>query len=173
MQMSVHIAEIIGGFGTLLVAWLVYQFGKQQAAATNIRLDSQYELDRQVFRMALLDRRLNVLADVRDVSADFMTHARPQEEMLRKLINALQQARLIYHPTLVGDLDAMVTHMLALQRNRVRQKDAIDYYQDNEMRSELIEKQFKIEDELWPILQPLLGKLEEATRVQEPQRAEI
>ena len=169
MEIAVEIATVVGAFGTLIVAWLVYRFGKQQAHFTNTMAHRQYGLDRQAFRLELLEKRLEVVADVREVWGDYLMHARPQPELTAKLIRALQKARLIYNDEIVGDLDQVASHLVALQHNAARQKEAESYYQDDEMRKKLLDKQFKIEDELWPILEPLMKKMEQATRVEEPQ----
>lgn len=167
MQTAVEIANVVGAFGTPIIAWLVYQFGKQQAAQNDARAERQLFLGQQQFRLGMLDRRVAVLSDVREVWTDYMMHARAQPEMISKIINAIQEARFIYDDELLGDLDAVADKLMALARNAARQKDARDYYSDEQMRKDLLEKQFKIEDELWPILTPLIEKMRAATRVLE------
>lgn len=168
MKTIVDIATVISAFGTLIVALLVYQFGRQQAAFTNTMANRQYALDRQNFRLKLLEQRIEVLADVREVWGDYLMHARPQPELTSKLMRALQKAKLIYNDDVVTDLDQTTTLLIQLHSNAARQKEAQDYYDDEQMRKDLLEKQFALEDKLLPILEPIIKKIEGATRVEEP-----
>jgi hypothetical protein len=107
MQTAVNVAGVLGGFGTLIVAWLVYQFGRQQAAQNDARAE------RQLF---------------------------------------------------LGDLDAVTDKLMLLARISARQEQARS---DDETYDKLLEKQFKLEDELWPVLTPLVEMMRAATRVRE------
>jgi len=164
MQTAVNIAGVIGGFGTLIVAWLVYQFGRQQAAQNDARAERQLFLDQQSLRLSMLDRRMKVLSDVQEVWTDYMMHARPQPAMVSRLINAVQEARLIYDDDLLGDLDAVTNKLMLLARNSARQDQARS---DEKEYGKLLEKQFGLEDELWPVLTPLVDRMRAATRVRE------
>jgi hypothetical protein len=164
MQKVVEIANVIGGFGTLIVAWLVYQFGKQQAAQNDARAERQLHLDQQNLRLSMLDRRMMVLSEVRDVWLDYTMNGRLSPEKLPKLYRALQEAEFIYDDDLLQDLKLVATKLDMLERTSRRLEQART---DDERYQKLQTNQFKTEDELWPILDPLLEKMRAATRVQE------
>lgn len=164
MQTAVEIANVIGAFGTLIVAWLVYQFGKQQAAQNDARADRQLHLDQQNLRLSMLDRRMKVLSEVREVWLDYTVNGRLSPEMLPRLYRAFEEAGLIYDDNLLQDLNVVTTRLDMLDRTFRRLEAARS---DEQRYQSLLEKQFKTEDELWPVLDPLLEKMRMATRIQE------
>ncbi|MEA3042938.1 MAG: hypothetical protein QOH47_776 [Sphingomonadales bacterium] len=167
MQTTVEIANLLGAAGTLAIAWLVYQFSKQQAAQNDARAERQLHLDQQNLRLSLLERRLNVLSQVREVWAEYALNAHATSEMLQKLYPAIREAGLLYDDDLLDDLTVVAQQLAKLERTFIRLEQARgndDRYQ------KLLENQFKAEDKLWPVLDPLMEKMRTATRIQELRR---
>jgi hypothetical protein len=112
----------------------------------------------------MLDRRMKVLSEVREVWLDYTVNGRLSPEMLPRLYRAFEEAGLIYDDNLLQDLNVVTTRLDMLDRTFRRLEAARS---DEQRYQSLLEKQFKTEDELWPVLDPLLEKMRMATRIQE------
>lgn len=166
MSVITDVTSVLSTFGTLIIGGLVYRFGKQQARSTNAIAERQHRLERQTFRLQLLSERTAVVDDVREVYGNYAIHARPQPELTKKLLMATTKARLLYHDDLLRDLEEVTKYLILLQSNLSRQEVAVGRAASNQER--LRERQYELEDVLWPTLEPLVKKLEAATRILEP-----
>jgi hypothetical protein len=157
-----------GGLGTLVVAWLVYRSGRQQAAETHSLALRQHSVEHQALRLALLDRRLRVIEALASVSGEYWRTAKATPEMIATASRALRDAGPIFAVDIVAEVASVADALLRLHLTTHRVEEAGSYYQDDDMREKQLEKQFAIEDEVMRMLNPIVDRLREATRISEP-----
>jgi hypothetical protein len=151
------------------IGWLTWRLRQEQAArreAVAALHERQAIAEEKALRLALLDRRLAVVAPLETFRLAIGRGCRPDLEICRGAAQALGEARLLFPGSLAGELTEAAALLRDYARNLAWQHEAVGSGRHGE-RIELAEAEIAIEQRLRPKLDGICSRLAQNTRVED------
>jgi hypothetical protein len=159
------LVAICGTIGTLTFAWLVWQTNKAQHRENRRAGDLQLALQREQFRLALLDRRMAVIAKIDETLAAWQGKgAEIAPGDLFPMVEALVTAPLVFGDDLVVQIRELDSLIWQIRTDQLGIKDI----QTPEQHSRWVDKSVAQFQDMRDKAEALRTSLREATRISLP-----
>lgn len=126
--------------------------------------ERDYDLALRNHKVALLNRREEVIRRFRAVHTEYMAHAHLNDEQWRELVLIFQMSQLIFSEGIVKRLDQAAQSIMRYKIHDRRERQYRDNGKDDQA-DEQLDKAFKEDDTAFEALNGLLDELISAARV--------
>ena len=153
------------GLRQLRISQRLIETQQVQIDLASIASDREYAMQQQEFRLALFEKRFQILEEFRPIWLEWSASGKLTEQSWGSVRRLLQRARLVFSDALVDDLDAVVSgiRQLLILRERQSVQPTIGAAYESSL-----ERRWAVEDSVSPVLEGLLARMEQETRISEP-----
>lgn len=158
------VGAIVIGLKQSKIAQKQADIQESQRKDVNAAREQDRLLQFQNYQVSLLDRRSEFVQKFRTVWTKFLQDGTLSDEDWRELVRIFHTAQLIYPTSIVADLDRA---SFSIMRAKLHNKRADHYHQtgQEDRAQEQLDKAFAADDTAIEVMQKLLDRVVEATRV--------
>ena len=135
-----------------------------QIAQARESADRDYHMLRQRFRLDMLERRLSVVQDFRELWVQWSMQGSLDEEQWKRLYRVFQSAQLLYPDDISNDLNVALGNLM---NERISQKRTEDYWKrgDQKRADKHLEKSFEHNDQAREMMASMLDRIVDETKI--------